>query len=285
MRKRDEFRGCWHDLNVEHSEPMSAAKLACILISVILLNAFGLWSVCASKHLAIHHWWLIWTLLLAILYASYGARYEQALWYPYDIPHLVIFGLGTVLILSNRPGPFVPVFAIDGLIRETSVFLIVVALLVHLGSKAWRIAIAVCVFFWILSRIIAQHLYPTGTHSWNGLHWYMMIKPWHLPQVFSITGFLWLPIWLGSKYLTRSELLALYGASAMILLTFFFATWKPWSRIRQEYHSGLKLSSLCSQAHELIHLRGRVAYRKVIAKWREARFSGTILKGHLTSFR
>ena len=51
-----------------------------------------------------------------------------------------------------------------------------------------------------------------------------MIKPWHLPQLFSIAGFLWLPVWLGIKYLTRQERLALYAATAMIFFTFFFAT-------------------------------------------------------------
>jgi hypothetical protein len=59
-----------------------------------------------------------------------------------------------------------------------------------------------------------------------------MIKPWHLPQLFSIAGFLWLPVWLGVKVLTRPERLALYAATAMIAFTFFFATWnetRAWS--------------------------------------------------------
>ena len=59
-----------------------------------------------------------------------------------------------------------------------------------------------------------------------------MIKPWYLPQLFSITGFLWLPVWLGWKYFTKQERLALYGATAMIFLRFFFATWnetRAWS--------------------------------------------------------
>jgi hypothetical protein len=211
---------------------MSPEKLACILVSLILLNAFGLWTIRASERLSIRHWWLLWALLLAILYASYGARYEQALWYPYDIPHLVFFGLATAFILSDRPLPFVAAFLVDAPTRETSIFLIALALIVHLRSKAWRIAVAVCSVIWILIRLLAQHLYPNGAHQWNGLHWYTMIKPWHLPQLFSIAGFLWLPVWLGIKYLTRQERLALYAATAMIFFTFFFATWnetRAWS--------------------------------------------------------
>ena len=218
--------------NVPQPERMSAEKLASMLLSLILLNAFGLWTIRASRHLGIRHWWLLWSLLLVILYISYAARYEQPLWYPYDIPHLVVFGTATVFLLSNRPWPFVAAFAIDAPIRETSVFLIALALIVHFRAKSWRIAIAACSAIWIFSRIIAQHLYPNGPHSWNALHWYTMIKPWHLPQVFSIVGFLWLPVWLGVKYLTRQERIALYGASAMIFLTFVFATWnetRAWS--------------------------------------------------------
>lgn len=221
-----------YGVNVPQPEPMSPEKLTCILISIILLNAFGLWSIRATQSLSIRHWWLLWALLLAILYASYAARYEQTLWYPYDIPHLVFFGVATAFILSDRPLPFVAAFLIDAPMRETSVFLIAMALVVHIRSRAWRIAIATCSVVWILTRLLAQHLFPNGVHQWNGLHWYTMIKPWHLPQLFSIAGFLWLPVWLGIKYLTRRERLALYAATTMIFFTFFFATWnetRAWS--------------------------------------------------------
>jgi hypothetical protein len=219
-------------VNVAQPEPMSSAKLACVILSILLLNAFGLWSIRASRQLSIRHWWLLWTLLLVILYASYAARYEQPLWYPYDLPHLVLFGFATVSLLSNRPLPFVVAFALDAPMRETSIFLIVLALLLHFRSRAWRGAVAACSIIWILTHLLAQHLFPDGAHQWNGLHWYNEIKPWHLPQLFSIAGFLWLPVWLGIKYLTTQERLALYAATAMIILTFFFATWnetRAWS--------------------------------------------------------
>jgi hypothetical protein len=48
-----------YGLNVPQPEPMSAAKLACILLSLILLNAFGLWTIRASARLSIRHWWLL----------------------------------------------------------------------------------------------------------------------------------------------------------------------------------------------------------------------------------
>jgi hypothetical protein len=221
-----------YGVNVHQPEPMSAAKLACILISLILLNAFGLWTIRASRQLGIRTWWLLWAMTLAILYISYAARYEQTLWYPYDIPHLVVFGIATIFILTDRPTAFVAAFTIDAPIRETSIFLLALAFAVHVRSKSWRIAIAGGAVVWGAVRFAALRLYSDGTHEWNGLRWYNQIKPWHLPQVFSIVGFLWLAVWLGVRYLNSRERAALYAATAMILLTFFFATWnetRAWS--------------------------------------------------------
>jgi hypothetical protein len=52
-----------------------------------------------------------------------------------------------------------------------------------------------------------------------------MAAPWHWPQVFSIVGFLWIPVWFGRRYLSPIQRRALYAASAMMLATFYFATW------------------------------------------------------------
>ncbi len=139
-----------YGVNVPQPEPMSAAKLASVLISLVLLNCFGLWTTRVSADLSIRHWWLLWVLVLAILYASYAARYEQCIWYPYDIPHLVLFGIATVFLLTGRPLPFVVAFCFDAPMRETSVFLIALALVVHFRSKPWRIAAGACAAVWTL---------------------------------------------------------------------------------------------------------------------------------------
>jgi len=218
--------------NVPQAEPMTPAKLVCVLAGLLLLNGFGLWTLRASRQLRLRHVWLLWALLLAILYASYGARYEQSLWYPYDIPHVVLFGLATAWILLDCPLAFACAFLIDAPLRETAIFLIPVALAVHWRSRKWLGTLAFCVAFWGVTRAVAYHLYPNGAHQWNAVRWYSMLKPWHLPQLVSIAGFLWLPVWLGAGYLHRRERMALYGASAMMLVTFFFATWnetRAWS--------------------------------------------------------
>ena len=219
-------------LHLPQYEPMSAAKLACILLSVVMLCALGLGTLRAARKLGLRHDWLPWALLLVILYASYAARFEQALWYPYDLPHLAVFGAATLFVLLDEPAPFLACFTVDCLLRETSIFLLPLALLLYLRSTTWRIVAAVGLVLWGCSQWLARHLYPLGAHQFNAVPWYRMAAPWHWPQLFSIVGFLWIPVWLGRRYLARQQRLALYAASAMMLLTFFFATWnesRAWS--------------------------------------------------------
>jgi hypothetical protein len=186
----------------------------------------------ASAKLGVRHWWLVWAFLLIILYASYAARFEQALWYPYDLPHLAFFGAATLFLLTDDPAPFAACMAVDIFLRETSIFLLAIALLLRFRSVVWRYWLAALFVLWGFSRWLAQHLYPNHPFQANGVPWYRMGAPWHWPQILSIVGFLWIPVWLGRRYLSRLQRLALYGASALMLLTFFFATWnetRAWS--------------------------------------------------------
>jgi hypothetical protein len=213
-------------------EPMTAAKLACILLGIILMTAVGLLTVRASAKLGIRHRWLIWALLLVILYASYAARYEQALWYPYDIPHLVFFGAATIFLLIDSPAPFAACMVVDIFTRETSLFLLAVALLLRIRSAAWRYTLAALFALWVFSRWLGEHLYPSNVFQANGVPWYRMAAPWHWPQLLSIAGFLWIPVWLGRRYLAPTQRLALFGATSFMVVTFFFATWnetRAWS--------------------------------------------------------
>jgi hypothetical protein len=218
-------------------EPMTAAKLACMLLGVVLLIALGLLTVRLSPRLGIRHRWLVWALMLVILYASYAARSEQALWYPYDIPHLALFGAATLFLLTEDLAPFAACMAVDIFVRETSLFLLLLALLLRFRSTAraqpaWRYTLAALFALWIFSRWLGQHLYPNNLFQPNAVPWYRMAAPWHWPQLLSIVGFLWIPVWLGKRYLSQTQRLALYGASALMLATFFFATWnetRAWS--------------------------------------------------------
>jgi hypothetical protein len=211
---------------------MSAAKLFCIFLGILLILALGLWTTYYHRKLTVRHWWLIWALLLVILYVSYAARYEQILWYPYDLPHLFLFGLATVFILSNRPILFVLCIIPDVFVRETALFAVLLALFIHFRSTAWRIVVAAGLAVWVFGRLLARHLYPHNLYRWNTIPWHRMLMPWHIPQVLSIVGFFWIPVWFGRRFLSALERRALYGATALMLCTFYYATWmetRVWS--------------------------------------------------------
>jgi hypothetical protein len=213
-------------------EPMTSAKLATILLGIVLLIALGLLTVRASAKLGVRHRWLIWALLLVILYASYAARYEQALWYPYDLPHLAFFGAATVFLLIDSPAPFAACMVVDIFTRETSLFMLAVALLLRIRSIVWRYSLAALFALWLFSRWLGERLYPNRDFQSNAVPWYRMAAPWHWPQLLSIAGFLWIPVWLGRRYLSPPQRLALYVASVLMVATFFFATWnetRAWS--------------------------------------------------------
>jgi hypothetical protein len=196
-----------------------------MLLGVILVSAIGLATMLMARRLSIRHDWLPWALLLVSLYAGYAARYEQALWYPYDLPHLAAFGAATLFLLLDKPLPFLACVAVDVFLRETSLFLLVLALVVYYRSTIWRVTAVAGIALWGVSRLLAQHLYPHNAYRWNAVPWYRMAAPWHWPQVFSIVGFLWIPVWFGRRYLSPIQRRALYAASAMMLATFYFATW------------------------------------------------------------
>jgi hypothetical protein len=207
-------------------EPLTSAKFGCLLLGIVMVNALGLLTLRYARKLNLRHDWLIWTLLLVILYASYAARFEQALWYPYDLPHLALFGAATLCLLADEPALFLAFFVVDAFARETSIYLIVVALLTYYRSRSWQIISAISVGLWISTRILAQHLYPSNTLALNGVRWFHMAAPWHWPQIFSIVGFLWIPVWMCSRrYLTKSQQTILYAATICMAATFFFATW------------------------------------------------------------
>jgi len=222
---------------VPQPEPMSAAKVGCLILSIVLVNLFGLWTIRASEKLGVRHWWLIWTLTIAILYASYGARYEQNLWYPYDIPHMVFFGVATILLLQNRPVFFAGFMTVDIFLRETSVFLLIVAAILQFRSKTWRFVLGALALVWVFSRYLADRLYPNIVFMEKVVPWYKFVAPWHIPQLLSIVGFLWIPVWLGRRYLSSQYRLALYAASALMAITFYYAilnetrAWIEWTAL------------------------------------------------------
>jgi hypothetical protein len=194
--------------------------------------AVGLLVMQRAPRLGLQTRWLPWALLLVVLYASYAARYEQPLWYPYDLPHLALFGAATLFLLTDEPWLFLACFCIDAFVRETSVFLLVVVVAVAQRSMRWWYVLGVGAAAWVGAQIMARHLYPDNPTVLNAVPWTHMIAPWHWPQMFSMVGFLWVPVWMARAWLSAEQRRALYAASVCMVATFFFATWnetRAWS--------------------------------------------------------
>jgi hypothetical protein len=211
--------------NLNQYEPLTAAKLGCMLLGIVAVNALGLFSFRYARKLNLRYQWLPWALLLVILYASYAARFEQALWYPYDLPHLALFGAATLCLLADEPWLFLAFLSIDVFVRETSLFILLIAFAARFSSAKWRSASIAGLALWGASRLLALHLYPNNPSQLNAVPWYRMAAPWHWPQLFSIVGFLWIPVLLARRTLSTTQRNTLYLASLCMLVTFFFATW------------------------------------------------------------
>ena len=206
-------------------EPLSAAKLGCMLLGVVAVAMLGLLSLRWARRLGLRHDWLPWALLLAVLYASYAARFEQAMWYPYDLPHLALFGAASLCVLADEPLWFLALMAVDVFARETSLYLAFVAGLARPESRRWRVVALLVAVLWGAVRLLGQHLYPNNPVVLNGVAWYRMAAPWHWPQVFSIVGFLWIPALMARRALTLLQRRVLYTASLCMVVSFFFSTW------------------------------------------------------------
>jgi hypothetical protein len=206
-------------------EPLTPAKFGCMILGILVVNALGLISLRYARKLGLRYDWLIWVLILVILYASYAARFEQAIWYPYDLPHLALFGTATLCLLADEPWLFLAFMAIDVFTRETSIYLLAVASITRFNNTRLRVASLLGALLWGFTQLLAHRLYPHNITVLNAVPWYRMAAPWHWPQLFSIVGFLWIPVLFGRRYLTPPQRLTLYAASGCMVVTFFFATW------------------------------------------------------------
>lgn len=72
------------------------------------------------------------------IYAVLPFNYFNLPYYPYDIPSVLLFTVGVLLIYERRWRWFFPLFVIATLNRETSIFLAVVTLFVLFDRYSWR---------------------------------------------------------------------------------------------------------------------------------------------------
>src|SRR6185312_1738070 len=212
--------------HVAMPEPFTVYKLVSLIAALLATAALGVALSAASRRLNIRPWWLPWSLLLLILYVSYAARYEQNLWYPYDLPHMAVFGLAAIFLFIDEPLWFVLAAALDCSIRETALFVIVLAVVMRFRQRSWWLATGAGTLAWIASRIAVHYLYPHNPVILDPRpEQVRYLLPWHWPQLLSIVGFLPIPVLLSRRFLPPMHRRALYAAPALMISTFYFAVW------------------------------------------------------------
>lgn len=237
-------------------ERATAEKVTCEIVGV--LSIVLLVAACAAygrKHMP-EFWWLPPVIVLALLYSTYAARYEQAVWYPYDLPHFLVFTLAAFAILEGRWALAVVFFCLDVPIRETSIYLLPCLLTGALeprNRKRVVIASSVALLFWVVIRALITHHFA---HNANGVHLsygeavQSIVRPKHWAQVASAFGFFAVPLWLGRKLLPRNQFLFLLGALPCVLVSAVFGIWYE-TRVFGEW-LGVEAVLLATEAVALI---------------------------------
>jgi hypothetical protein len=226
------------------AEPYTPEKVLSIVIGAMSIILLGLLATYAGREVAGDFWWLPWTVVLAILYASYAARAEQAYWYPYDLPEVALFGLGTVLAMRRRFWWLLLLMPVVALNRETAILLIplwIAAAWPEPAEARRTVVIAVeavaLAVVWAVVRTAVAHQFahnPSVTGSQIPRNLRDLMSPRHWPQMASAVGFL-LPVvtvnW--RKLCVRSRrMLGAMWVSLPVLL--YFGIWTE-SRIFAEY--------------------------------------------------
>jgi hypothetical protein len=224
----------------ECAEPYTAEKLVCVVVG--LLSTMGALAVLAALGLRRMRrvWWMPAAIALAILYASFAARYEQNFWYPYDLPHMLLFGTASLAILTGRPRLLLLCFALDLPFRETSIFLI--PLTISFLQQGWKrrqvVTLASAMLLvWAIVRVLvvrpfAHNRSEAGVHVLVNLH--STLFPLNWPAFASVLGFLLLPIWSARRYLPASMQWFLWATLPGLGAMVWFGIWSE-SRVALEW--------------------------------------------------
>jgi hypothetical protein len=162
-----------------------------------------------------------WAAFLVALMAYFDLVLDYGLNYtlPYDVPSLAFFCLGIYLVMTRRWWAFYPVFVVATLNRETYIFMAVFcAVWLWTEAEAWPLVDK--------ARLILPHLLAQGV-LWVAIKWWIrqqflgnategatgffnlavktnvhsMLNPGQWPLFASLFGFLWIPLFLGRRYI------------------------------------------------------------------------------------
>lgn len=196
----------------------------CLLIMVSVLIGWG-WSRFGAL------WWAPATLLIAMMDVSYAARYMESIWWPYDLPHYLFFGLAFYFLMQKRFALVALFFACDVPTCEKAVYLLpcMAAFLPYTADRRKIIGYlaAMAVYFaavrGVISHTFAHNQSITGVYYQGNYH--ALIGPQYWAQIASAVGFMLPPLFLCRRYLRPEHRALLYGFLPGLLVTGVFGIW------------------------------------------------------------
>jgi hypothetical protein len=176
---------------------------------------------------------------------------------------MLLFGLSCLCLKEGQIWPVFPLFALDVPMRETSIFLVIVAgPFLHKHYKRGIVAITLFTMsaYWVAIRFIISKVFYLNT-SETGSRLTINLKnlalPLHWPQMASALGFLLVPIFLGREYLPGVMQKFLLLMIPCLLVTAWFGMWIE-SRIFLEwsvpvaYLATVEIANLYSPVGQII---------------------------------
>ena len=218
------------------TEPITPEKFASMLVGMLAMLATMAGAFWFSRRRGIQPWWLANVLLLAIVCVTTVMRATQNYWYPYDLPHMALFGLAMVFALEGWWVAALACFAMDVPMRETSIFLPLL-----LGPQLYRqltgrpgqvmktaAVLGGMLVFWLAVRVpiarrFAHNINQIGTRGNQNLH--DVLFPYHWPQLFSVGGYLVFFVWLERKRLDPDQRLLLWCCVLCVPVVLYFGVW------------------------------------------------------------
>lgn len=163
---------------------------------------------------------------------------EYVSWFPSDMPSLLFITLGLILIYKQRWWAYYPLYVIATFNRETTCFLTFVYLFTHLGKGRNRELFFHCALqlsIWITIKYTLYHMYignPSDAggsglfHAGdflNGTNLRTLTNVRNHPFIFSIVGYMWLPVLLmprivKNRFVSRSLLMSIPFCVGMFIV-------------------------------------------------------------------
>ena len=243
MRRLAERYAVTVTIGTQHTERITVEKFTSMLLGLVSLGAMMAAAYWWSRRRELEPWWLGNVLVLVMVTAMCVMRATTNYWYPYDLPHAAMFGVGALFALEGMWAPMLACFALDVPTRETSLFLVMVA-----GAMVW-VRTGTCrvgktlamvggmgVYWaavrWAIARRYAGNLDLTYPRMRQNVH--EMVFPHHWPQLFTAGGYLLVFVWLERRRLSMEQRALLYACFACFPITLWFGVWTE-SRVWLEW--------------------------------------------------